>query len=117
MDPRKVDPNLRAALAAAKAGGDEIEAVVVLNPTDPERGVDSPDETVRKGNAIVARVCEQVGSSPRAVNVFEHMQSMSVRADADFIEKLIEQPEVDAALANRSISGTDPARKKGRAGF
>jgi hypothetical protein len=104
MDRAKVDPALRAALATAKAGRGTVDAVVTLAPSDPAIGVDSPAETVKKGRALVARVRAAVGTEPDAVNVFENLQSMAVSADASFIEELISQPEVNAAMANRVVS-------------
>jgi len=107
MDRKKIDPALRAALDAAAQQNDTVEAVVVLNPTDSSKGVDSPEETIRRGKALVKRVRDTVGYGPDQVNVFEHLQSLAIRAQPRFIEHLLEQPEVDAAMANGS-----PARRK-----
>lgn len=98
----KIDPALRAALAAAKKGTRDVEAIVMLVPTDESVGVDSPDETIRKGKALVARVRKAVGRAPGEVNVFENLQSMAIRADAQFIEELIAQPEVGSAMSSAS---------------
>ncbi|MBX3210941.1 MAG: hypothetical protein KF850_02815 [Labilithrix sp.] len=109
----KIDPVLKATLEASKASNQPVEAVVVLAPSDTSSGVDSPAETTRKGKALLARVEHAVGRAPDSVNVFENLQSVAVRADARFIEMLLEQPEVDSAMANRAVASA-PDSSRGR---
>lgn len=61
-----------------------------------------PLETERTARAVVERVADRMGVEPTRLNVFRNLGAFSVCATPSFIRELLSQPEVLAAVANRS---------------
>ena len=101
----QVHPQLERLLEEADASSADsdtcVEAVVTLLPSDVEQVVDSPEATIQKGQELVARVKRLTAEDADAVTIFEHMQSMAVRARPRFLRALLEQPEIESALPNQ----------------
>jgi hypothetical protein len=108
MAPRsakaQVDPELRRQLSrAATAEAGPVEAVLRLRPA-VRRGASPSGSAARDLAAlVVARVAEQLGASPGDydVNVFENLGYFVLAAPPDFVERVLDQPEVASASANR----------------
>lgn len=101
----KVDPELRRQLdraAASKAGA--VEAVLRLRA--PVRRSSQPpaqEATRDAARDLLARVAEEIGAvaSDYDFNVFPNLGYLVLSAPAGFVEKLLHQPEVASASANR----------------
>jgi hypothetical protein len=100
----KVDPELRRQLSrAATAEAGPVEAVFRLRPAT-RRGVSPSGGAARDLAAlVVARVAEELGASPGDydVNVFENLGYFVLAAPPGFVERVLDQPEVASASANR----------------
>lgn len=102
-----VDPELTRQLTEADDEG-MVEAVVRLKPTSGAASAE-PDETERLTHQLMARVQRSAGQQENEVNVFRNLGSFAVSARPAFLKKLIAQPEVAAAVANRQPgSGSIP---------
>jgi len=95
----KIDPELRKLLSQAGGSDANIAAVMHLRPP-PNAAVYPPEQiqgTVRK---LLSRVAEHVGTSEKASNIFRFLSSFVIVADVPFVEELLHQPEISAAVAN-----------------
>lgn len=107
----KVHEELQRQLAAAEAAARRrpralqppLEAVVQFHPPGA-RGVMSQETVQQLAQDILARVERLTHEAPVAYNVFANLQSMVVQASRTFLLALLEQPEIAAALANRSAT-------------
>jgi hypothetical protein len=86
-------------LGAAASTTTPIEAVVMLRAVKPTKK--GADDTNARATALLGRVASATGLEPLDVNVFANLDSFVVRAEAPFIERLLEQAEVSSATANR----------------
>ncbi|MCC6523594.1 MAG: hypothetical protein IT373_13135 [Polyangiaceae bacterium] len=104
----EVDPELRRQLGAgARAGqssGRPVEAVVRLRPRRRSDIVPSPEQTRRIAEQLMVRVATELAPDAATydLNVFANLGYFVVSAPSAFVARLIEQPEVAAATANRS---------------
>ena len=107
-----IDPELVRQLADAGEDG-TVEAVVRLKAG---KGADTPepDQTERIAQELVSRAQRSSGRREHGVNVFRYMGSFAVSAPKAFVEHLIHEPEVAAAVANRQPDGgmIPPASKR-----
>jgi hypothetical protein len=87
-----VDPTLERQLARA-ADNDLVEAVLLLRGDDEQRAA-NPD-------ALLARVCRAEPAGAVERNYLPRLGALIVRARACIIRRLIAQPEVELACANR----------------
>jgi hypothetical protein len=94
----RTDPVLSAQLREAAAGDEPVQAVIGLRE---EEGGAGGDAVTGLTEDLLARVKEQTGAEARDYNVFRNLGSFVVVAPARFIEGLLEQPEVESAMANR----------------
>ena len=98
----KTDPELLKQLEATAASDtSEVEAVIRLRPDDASQVVPTPERTEELANELLTRVKSEVGESVSRYNVFRNLGAFVVSAPPPFIRKLISQPEVAAATANR----------------
>lgn len=98
----KTDPELLKQLEATAASDtNEVEAVIRLKPDDASQVVPTAERTAALTSELLARVKSEVGESASRYNVFRNLGSFVVSAPPPFIRKLISQPEVAAATANR----------------
>ena len=94
----RTDPVLSAQLREAAAGEEPVEAVIGLRQEEGGAGGDAVTSLTQD---LLARVKEQTGAEAHDYNVFRNLGSFAVVAPARFIQGLIEQPEVESAIANR----------------
>jgi hypothetical protein len=94
----RTDPVLTAQLRDAAAGEQPVGAVIALRRDSARTGGDAVTGLTED---LLARVKEQTGAEAHDYNVFRNLGSFAVVAPPRFIEGLIEQPEVESAIANR----------------
>ena len=100
---KNVDPELRRQLDGAAAAAGPVEAVMRLRPT-PRSAVATPPRATRELAALViARVAEQLGVGEEAYDytVFPNLGYFVLAAPPAFVERVLDQPEVAFASANR----------------
>ena len=100
----RVDPELRRQLSDAVAtAAAPVEAVLRLRPTT--RSAVAPPPAVTRGLAelVVGRVAEELGAAADQydVNVFPNLGYFVLSAPPGFVERVLDQPEVASASANR----------------
>jgi hypothetical protein len=95
----RTDPVLSAQLREAAAGEEPVQAVIGLR--EEGEGAGDGDAVTALTEDLLARVKEQTGAEAHDYNVFRNLGSFAVVAPARFIQALIEQPEVESAIANR----------------
>jgi hypothetical protein len=102
---RKVDPELRRQLngAAAAARAQPVEAILRLRPTPRSAIAPPPHVTRQLAELVVNRVAEELGAGEEEyeVNVFPHLGYFVLSAPPVFVERVVDQPEVASASANR----------------
>ena len=104
MAKAQVDPELRKQLKAGAASTAPIQAVIQLRsgrrPLSPER--------VRE---LSAELVGRLDGNPTTtdVNVFDNLGMFAISAAAPDLEKLISQPEVRSATANRPSAEPEAA--------
>lgn len=100
----KVDPELRRQLteAAASAPG-PVEAVLRLRSTLRSTRTPAPEATRDLAQQLVARVAKELGAAAGEydLNVFPNLGYCVVSAPPGFVERVLVQPEVASASANR----------------
>jgi hypothetical protein len=94
-----VDPALRSQLAASS--GKWVEAVLTLRPEEKSAEPPQPAEVEGRVERVLDRVAEETGIANYESNVFGFLGSFAVAAAPKFLERLIAQPEVESATANR----------------
>ena len=94
------------------ASSPPVEAVVHFR-SPGARPLADPEQVTAMARIVIDRVAQLTRETPLAYNVFANLQSMVVQASRNFIEKLVEQPEIASALANRSgpARGPESARE------
>ena len=100
----KVDPELRRQLSgAAAAEAKPVEAILRLRPTPRSAIVPPPQATRQLAELVVSRVAEQLGAAQADYdfNVFPNLGYFVLVAPPVFVERVVEQPEVASASANR----------------
>jgi hypothetical protein len=92
----KADPELVRQLRDASSDS-LVDAVFVLETVSaPEAGV--VEEKVQR---LVDRAESETGAKVSELNIFPNLASFVVRATRSLVEELIEQPEIQSAVANR----------------
>jgi hypothetical protein len=100
----KIDPELRRQLSdAAAAAVEPVEAVLRLRPTLRSTLPPPPQATRDLADLLVTRVAEELGAEKDAYdyNVFPNLGYFVLSASAGFVERMLDQPEVASASANR----------------
>ncbi|MDP9222517.1 MAG: hypothetical protein M3P18_01420 [Actinomycetota bacterium] len=106
QDPQsKADDELRRQLQSADAGDRAVEAVFILRR--PDEALLPPDRVQGLADQLIDKVQTETGSEIHDQNVFRHMGSFVVAAKPEIIRRLLEQPEVESAVANRQPGGAD----------
>lgn len=101
---QKVDPELRRQLnGAAAAEAKPVEAVLRLRPTPRSAIAPPPQATRQLAELVVTRVAEELGVSEEDYdfNVFPNLGYFVLSASPVFVERVLDQPEVASASANR----------------
>jgi hypothetical protein len=94
----RTDPVLSAQLAEAAAGDRPVQAVIGLRR---DSGGAASADVGAVTEALLDRVTRATGSEALDYNVFGNLGSFVVVAPPTFIRGLLEQPEVESAIANR----------------
>ena len=114
--PTRADPELLHQLDEAEANKEPVEAVFILRR--PSGSVLAPDEVEQVTNEVLGRVEREDGSQVKDVNVFKNMGSFVVAGEPSLLRRLLDQPEIEAGIANRQPGSVDllgePAPRKGR---
>jgi hypothetical protein len=102
----EVDPELRRQLdeGAAAARPAPVEAVLRLrSPVRRSARAPAPDDTREITEKLLARVAAEVGvrASDYEFNVFPNLGYFVLSAPPVFVERVLRQPEVVSASANR----------------
>lgn len=101
----KVDPELRRQLDQAAASKPAaVEAVLRLRePVRRSSRPTVPGTTQEAARDLLARVAEEVGvaASDYDFNVFPNLGYLVLSAPPSFVERVLNQPEVASASANR----------------
>jgi len=96
----RVDPELSGQLDNA-GEHDRVEAVVMLRPAAGAGEPPPPDAVERAVEDLLRRVDEACGGAEYEFNVFGFLDSFAIAAERRFIDRLLEQPEIASATANR----------------
>lgn len=99
----KVDPVLRRQLdGAAAAEAAPVEAVLRLR-SQAGSLAPPPEATRDLAELLVTRVAEELGAAPEDYdfNVFPNLGYFVLSASPGFVERVLDQPEVASASANR----------------
>lgn len=112
----RADPELLRQLDKAEASTDPVEAVFILRR--PSGSVLAPDEVEHLTDQVLTRVQREAGSQVKDVNVFKNMGSFAVAGEPSLLRRLLDQPEIEAGIANRQSGSVDllgePAPRRGR---
>jgi hypothetical protein len=98
----KVDPELRRQLDVA-AQAAPVQAVMRLRPATRSAAAPPPQGTREQVALLVTRVAGEMGVAAAEVdfNVFPNLGFFVLSAAPDFVERMLVQPEVASASANR----------------
>jgi len=111
----KTDSELLRQLDAAAVSHAVVEAVCRLRATGSSKEILSAERTEVLTRKLLARVEGLVGTGARDFNVFRHLGSFVVSAEARFVLELLKQPEIVSAVANRQPeSPVIPPSKPGK---
>ena len=91
------DPELVRQLRAAGDGSRSIQAIFSLD-LPPRSQMPEPAKIERATYRVLQRVVDEVGYKPNAVSIFRDLGSFAVYADAAFIRKVIDHPDVASAI-------------------
>jgi len=100
----KVDPELRRQLnGAAAAEAKPVEAILRLRPTPRSAIAPPPQATRQLAELVITRVAEELGVTEEDYdfNVFPNLGYFVLVAPPVFVERVLDQPEVASASANR----------------
>lgn len=97
--PAQIDPVLKTELDQ-KAASETVGAIVRLRPTRPGLHAPPPGEVESLAKTVLGRVSAASGSRPGSVNVMPNLGSIAVRANVDFVRRLVQEEEVAAAISS-----------------
>jgi hypothetical protein len=105
----KVDPELRRQLAQAPASRAGVVEAVLRLRAPVRRSGRSPELSTAKSavhdtaRELLARVADELGTAPSDYdfNVLPNLGYCVLKARAGFVERVLQQPEVVSASANR----------------
>lgn len=96
---KKTDPELLRQIDAVQTNNESIQAVFSL--ALPLKKLLDPKQVEETTNQVLERAEKEVGSKPKDVNIFKNLGSFVVSADASFIRQIIDDPDIETALANK----------------
>lgn len=99
----RTDPELVRQLDAARTSGHTVQAVLKLQRLAGTAPV--PATVELQTRRAVERAIEASGVPPLDVHVLGRMAVAYVSGPESFVRELVEQPEVDGAVANESSGG------------
>jgi hypothetical protein len=97
----KTDPELIRQLNEAAAASSSVEAIFKLRPEHPKQIAMNPDRAEEVTHQLIDRVKEEVGYDACKVNILPYLSSFIIEAPVMFVRRLLEQPEIASAMANR----------------
>ncbi|MEN3331859.1 MAG: hypothetical protein V7641_1224 [Blastocatellia bacterium] len=97
----RADAELVRQLEVASYGDKPVEAVFMLRPDDPSQVAPSPERMEELTHQILERVKQRTGSQENRINIFRNLGSFVVSAPPVFLQELLLQPEIAAAMANQ----------------
>jgi hypothetical protein len=107
---KKTDPELLRQIDSVGASNDSIQAVFSLDlPLKKMLDPNIVEETTHK---VLRRAEEELGHKPKDVSVFKNLGSFAVSADASFIRRIIDDPDIASAVAsNQPDPDVEPRSK------
>jgi hypothetical protein len=94
--PTRVDPELTRQLDEAAADDRPVQAVVYFRSGET-RG---PEAVVKVADRVVKAARDKAGTEPGRVNVMRYIGTMAVEAPASFVRALLDDEDVESAIAN-----------------
>jgi hypothetical protein len=102
--PTKIDPALTLQLDAAESDDASVQAVVYLR-SGPKGG---PEAVTKRADAVIETARTKAGTGPSRVNVMRYLGTVAVEAPASFVRALLDDDDVESALANVHPGDDDP---------
>ncbi len=102
--PTKIDPELTRQLDAADIDDAPVQAVVHFRSS----GKRGPAGVTEVADAAIGSASSKAGTAPIRVNVMRYLGVMSVEAPASFVRALLDEDDVESALANVHPGDDDP---------
>ncbi len=102
--PTKIDPELTRQLDAADTDDAPVQAVVHFRSS----GKRGPTGVTEVAEAAIGSASTKTGHTPTRVNVMRYLGVMSVEAPASFVRALLDEEDVESALANVHPGDDDP---------
>jgi hypothetical protein len=93
---KRVDPELTRQLDEAALDDRPIQAVVYLRSA----AMGSPEAITSMADEVLAAAKAKAGTEPSRVNVMRNLGTVALEAPASFVRALIDEDEVESALAN-----------------
>ena len=102
--PTKVDPELTRQLDEADPADAPVQVVVHFRSS----GKRGPTGVTEVAEAAIGSATSKAGTGPIRVNVMRYLGVMSVEAPASFVRALLDEEDVESALANVHPGDDDP---------
>ncbi|GEM_PF-2728410 len=96
----RIHPDLRDLLRQNKLTDTPIRAIIMLRARDPRKPIFVPRETKASVDAMVVRAREKTGQKEQWYTVFGYLGSFAISASAEFLNALLTEEEVGAAIAD-----------------
>jgi hypothetical protein len=102
--PTKVDPELATQLDAADPDDASVQAVVYLR--SGSKG--GPAAVSKRADQVIASATTKAGTEPSRVNVMRYLGTVAIEAPASFVRALLDEDDIESALANVHPGDDDP---------
>ena len=102
--PTKVDPELTTQLDAADPDDAPVQAVVYLR--SGSKG--GPAAVSKRADQVIASASTKAGTEPSRVNVMRYLGTVAIEAPASFVRALLDEDDIESALANVHPGDDDP---------
>jgi hypothetical protein len=102
--PTKVDPELTTQLDAADPEDAPVQAVVYLR--SGSKG--GPAAVSKRADQVIASATTKAGTEPSRVNVMRYLGTVAIEAPASFVRALLDEDDIESALANVHPGDDDP---------
>jgi hypothetical protein len=90
-------------IETAEAANEGVEAVFSIRSPDPARKFATPEQTESVVKSLIERLEVETGESPSDYNIFKNLGSFAVAASPRFMRRMLDQSEIESALANRDV--------------
>lgn len=94
-----IDPQLQYELSHVTGPHKAVAATITLR--SPEKQELTPASTESLVRTVLDRIGRRTQCKPNVVNVFPNIQSFAIEAPAVFVEELLNEREIDSAMANQ----------------